>query len=163
MSILVVEDNAIAARVISGILHKNGFDVIAAGTVQAGIEQLQREDTVTAAIVDIVLADQEGFELVDWIRSSLRWSYLPVVICSASRDPGKVGKLAGLGCRHYVLKPISESEILGKLKTALDSGPLLTELRAAAMNRLGLDIKAYQDIANLYLAHAHGTHSGHRR
>ncbi len=150
MSILIVEDNAVTARIIASALQKHGYDTAIVHRAKEAMEFLQGTSDVSAAIVDLGLPEVDGTELVDWIRSSLRWSYLPIVICSASRDPGKVRKLGGLGCRHYSLKPFTESDLIGKLQAALDGGPLLTELRAGAMRHFGLDIKAYQDIASLF-------------
>ena len=150
MSILIVEDNSVTARIVASALQKHGYDTAIVHRAKEAMEYLHANAGVNAAIVDLGLPETSGMELVDWIRSSLRWYYLPIVICSASRDPDKVRKLARRGCRHYVLKPITEGEIITKLKDALDSGPLLTELRAAAMQRLGLDMKGYQEISSLF-------------
>lgn len=77
--ILIVDDQAVARRVLATELEDAGFDVVLAGD---GREAWQRfcEDEPSAVVTDMVMPRSDGMELLSRIRSR---SEVPVILFSA--------------------------------------------------------------------------------
>jgi two-component system OmpR family response regulator len=107
--LLVVEDEEMILELLSGSLRFAGFDVV---TAVSGAEALR---AVTASrpdlvLLDVMLPDGDGFEVVRRMRSS--GPDVPVIFVTA-RD-GVHERVAGLalGADDYVTKPFSLDEVL---------------------------------------------------
>jgi two-component system, OmpR family, response regulator len=114
--LLVVEDEEMILELLSGSLRFAGFDVV---TAVSGAEALR---AVTASrpdlvLLDVMLPDGDGFEVVRRLRSS--GPDVPVIFVTA-RD-GVHERVAGLalGADDYVTKPFSLDEVLERIRAVL--------------------------------------------
>jgi two-component system, OmpR family, response regulator len=114
--LLVVEDEEMILELLSGSLRFAGFDVV---TAVSGAEALR---AVTASrpdlvLLDVMLPDGDGFEVVRRLRSS--GPDVPVIFVTA-RD-GVRERVAGLalGADDYVTKPFSLDEVLERIRAVL--------------------------------------------
>jgi two-component system, OmpR family, response regulator len=126
--LLVVEDEEMILELLSGSLRFAGFDVV---TATSGAEALR---AVTASrpdlvLLDVMMPDGDGFEVVRRMRSS--GPDVPVIFVTA-RD-GVQERVAGLalGGDDYVTKPFSLDEVLERIRAVLRRTG-----RAAANSRL---------------------------
>jgi two-component system, OmpR family, KDP operon response regulator KdpE len=109
-------------------------------------------------ILDLVLPDRGGAELLDQIRS---WSNVPVIVLSARSDEDEKVYLLQRGADDYVTKPFGMSELLARSEAALrryfktptessvvEVGPLSVDLatRNVSLNeaRINLTRKEYR-------------------
>lgn len=76
------------------------------------------------ALVDLDLPRLSGVEVVEAIRANELTRDLPIVILSQERREDVVRTLLALGVSAYLLKPLRERTVLGRI------GPLLTARRA---------------------------------
>jgi two-component system, OmpR family, response regulator len=114
--LLVVEDEEMILELLSGSLRFAGFDVV---TAVSGAEALR---AVTASrpdlvLLDVMLPDGDGFEVMRRLRSS--GPDVPVIFVTA-RD-GVHERVAGLalGADDYVTKPFSLDEVLERIRAVL--------------------------------------------
>jgi two-component system OmpR family response regulator len=114
--LLVVEDEEMILELLSGSLRFAGFDVV---TAVSGAEALR---AVTASrpdlvLLDVMLPDGDGFDVVRRLRSS--GPDVPVIFVTA-RD-GVHERVAGLalGADDYVTKPFSLDEVLERIRAVL--------------------------------------------
>jgi two-component system OmpR family response regulator len=114
--LLVVEDDQTILELLSGSLRFAGFDVV---TAASGAEALRavaasRPDLV---LLDVMIPDGDGFEVVRRMRSS--GPSVPVIFVTA-RDgvPDRVAGLA-LGADDYVTKPFSLDEVVERIRAVL--------------------------------------------
>jgi two-component system, OmpR family, response regulator len=114
--LLVVEDEEMILELLSGSLRFAGFDVV---TAVSGAEALR---AVTASrpdlvLLDVMLPDGDGFEVVRRLRSA--GPDVPVIFVTA-RD-GVHERVAGLalGADDYVTKPFSLDEVLERIRAVL--------------------------------------------
>src|SRR5690349_3970424 len=77
--ILVVDDQKDVRAMISMILRVNRFEVTEADSIKAGLKAFEASDFV-AAVIDIFLKDENGFDLIAALRE--RSPDLPVVAVS---------------------------------------------------------------------------------
>jgi len=113
--ILIVEDDAALARVLSDNLTFAGYDV---ETIEDGSEVVRRMRTFVPDLVllDLMLPGMDGFELCGLVRQGGR---TPVIILTA-RDQ-KRDKLRGLelGADDYVTKPFDFEELQARIRAVL--------------------------------------------
>ena len=114
-NVLVVDDSPTDAHVLTEILQKNGFTVLSASSGEEGVEvaKAQKPDLI---LMDVVMPGMSGFEATRAISKNAETSDIPVIICS-SKDQ-ETDKAWGLrqGARDYLVKPVDEKTLMGKLK-----------------------------------------------
>lgn len=115
-NVLVVDDSPTDAHVITQILEKNGFTVISASSGEEGIEvaKAQKPDLI---LMDVVMPGMSGFEATRAITRDPVTKDIPVIICSSKGQ--ETDKAWGMrqGARDYLVKPVEEKALMGKLKT----------------------------------------------
>jgi two-component system KDP operon response regulator KdpE len=116
--ILIVDDEPQIQRFLRAGLPPHGYDCIEAATAAEAFKLFARERP-DAVILDLGLPDQDGFAVLQRIRSG---TLTPVVVLSARSDvEGKV-KALEMGADDYVTKPFDMAELLARLKAALRHG-----------------------------------------
>ena len=111
-TILVVEDEASIAEVVSLYLKRAGYVVqIASDGKQAmSLFESRMPDFV---ILDLMLPETDGFSLTRWLRDR---SNVPIIILTARRE--EIDRIAGLemGADDYVVKPFSPQELVSRVR-----------------------------------------------
>ncbi len=114
--ILVVEDDAAIASLVSTALETRGWVPLVAGTAATAIA-LAAERSPQVILLDLGLPDADGIEVVRRVRT---WSEgLPIIVVSArGEDADKIGALDA-GADDYLVKPFSVGELLARVRVAL--------------------------------------------
>jgi len=116
--VLVVEDEAAIAELISINLRHAGYEV----SVAADADQAQL--LIDRVLPDLVLLDwmlpgQSGLQLAKRWRSAARTRELPIIMLTARAE--EVDKISGLdaGADDYLTKPFSTKELLARIRAVL--------------------------------------------
>jgi two-component system phosphate regulon response regulator PhoB len=114
-SILVIEDEPAIQELVSYTCTSNGFKVRradSAGAAQTAI----RERLPDLVILDWMLPDRSGIELLRELRAEERTRTLPVIMLTAKGAEGD--RVAGLdaGADDYVVKPFSPRELMSRMR-----------------------------------------------
>lgn len=112
--ILVVEDQEINMEIIVNVLKETGYDYLTARDGMSGIEKLR--SSPDAVLLDLVLPDMNGMELLPIIKSS---GEIPVIIVSGINDTKHRIELLNTGADDYVTKPYDPKELTARLRSAL--------------------------------------------
>jgi len=115
--ILVVEDEAIIAMDIQGILRKIGF--ADSEVVFSGEESIQK---VASGKPHLVLMDIKLKGKLDGIQAAKQIFYeynVPVVYITAFGDENTLKKANGTARFGYITKPFEEAELQSTIKSAL--------------------------------------------
>jgi DNA-binding response OmpR family regulator len=120
-TILVVEDEASIAEVVSLYLQRAGFTVQIAPDGKNAMTFFEREQP-DFVILDLMLPEVDGLSLTRWLRDR---SNVPIIMLTARRE--EMDRIAGLemGADDYVVKPFSPQELVSRVR--------------AVMRRLGRD------------------------
>jgi two-component system, OmpR family, phosphate regulon response regulator PhoB len=136
--ILVVEDEAAIAELVSLNLRHAGYEVTIAATSD------QARAAVDAALPDLVLLDwmlpgQSGLMLAKHWRADARTRGLPVIMLTARADEGD--RVAGLdaGADDYLAKPFSTNELMARIRAVLRRKAPEALNDAVEVGRLRLD------------------------
>jgi len=130
VTVLVVDDEAVLAEMVSMALRYEGWDIVTAGDGSSAIAaaRAQRPDVV---VLDVMLPDMSGLDVLHKLREEN--PRLPVLLLTA-KDAVE-DRIAGLtaGGDDYVTKPFSIEEVVLRLRallrrtgvTTVDSGAQL--------------------------------------
>jgi DNA-binding response OmpR family regulator len=112
---LLAEGDRAVAEAVSAHLRRDGFQVLEAGN---GLEALSvlRRGTVDIALVDPMLAEIDGIELVRRVR---RESTVPIIMLSAGHD--EAARIAALdaGADDCLVRPVSMPELAARMRAQL--------------------------------------------
>jgi DNA-binding response OmpR family regulator len=109
--VLIVEDDAKIRDIMKWILEKSGFEVSVAVDGPAGLAAAVSSPP-DVVLLDLMLPQMSGFDVLEQIRARELTKHLPVVIVSA-RSPTErpLGAARDLGATGYLAKPF-KSEML---------------------------------------------------
>jgi two-component system phosphate regulon response regulator PhoB len=114
-SILVVEDEPAIQELVSFTCSTNGYKVRRAESVGAANEAI-RHELPDLVILDWMLPDRPGIELLRDLRDDERTRTLPVILLTAKG--AESDRVAGLdaGADDYVVKPFSPRELVSRMR-----------------------------------------------
>ena len=117
--ILLAEDNTSLALVLRQFLEGHGHSVTSAHT-GAAAEAALESGAYDLLILDLHLPVLSGVDLLRRIRTSPRWSGLPVIVMSGVYKGEKYTEAARrLGIRHYLEKPFTRQILLEAVAESL--------------------------------------------
>ncbi len=115
-AILVVDDEPAIVQVIRERLEREGFGVRAAACGEAALDAVA-EDSPDLIILDLMLPDQDGFEILRHLRHG--GDDVPVIILTARDDDVDVVVGLELGADDYIAKPFNPRELVARVRAVL--------------------------------------------
>ena len=114
-TILVVDDEREIADLVEVYLKNEGYTVFKAYTAAEALKIVNTE-TLSLAILDVMLPDMDGLTLCQTIREA---HFFPILILSAKGED--MDKILGLtlGADDYITKPFSPLELMARVRTQL--------------------------------------------
>ena len=115
MNILIVEDEASIAEVVSLYLKRAGFTVQIASDGKLAMNIFERGQ-IDFVILDLMLPEVDGLSLTRWLRDR---SNVPIIMLTARRE--EIDRIAGLemGSDDYVVKPFSPQELVSRVRAVM--------------------------------------------
>ena len=105
LSILVVEDEAHLASLLKHVLENEGFDVRTARDRDEIVAEFRRGPRPDLVLLDVMLPDVDGFEVLLKIRQHPGLQTVPVVMLTAKATRDAVLKGLAGGADGYITKP----------------------------------------------------------
>jgi len=136
--ILVIEDEERMARFVRLNLEQDGFQVNEALTGREGLDKL-RTFMPDLILLDIMLPDLDGFELLKMIREI---DTVPVIMLTAKGEEEDKVRGLELGADDYITKPFSPRELVSRVKAVLrriESASVSTDELIEVDDRLKID------------------------
>lgn len=113
--ILVVDDEQAIADLVEVCLKNDGYEVCKFYDAAGALDCVDKE-TISLAILDVMLPDMDGFELCRKIRET---HLFPIIMLTAKvEDMDKIMGLT-LGADDYITKPFNPMELMARVKTQL--------------------------------------------
>lgn len=116
--ILIVEDEASIAELISVNLRHNGFQPVWAMDAESAQRELD-EILPDVILLDWMLPGESGLTLARRWRAGARTKTVPILMLTARGD--EADRVAGLdaGADDYIVKPFSPRELLARIRAVL--------------------------------------------
>ena len=117
--VLIVDDSKTELMYMTDLLKKQGFQVRTAENAQEAIQRLA-EEKPDLILMDVVMPGQNGFQLTRSIARDVKYSDVPIIMCTSKNQ--ETDKVWGLrqGARAYITKPVDAAELQAKI-AALNS------------------------------------------
>jgi two-component system, cell cycle response regulator len=131
--VLVVDDSAIARRLVQHALPQNEFAIISAKTGSEALD-LYREHRPGLVITDWLMPDLSGIELCERIRSEFADSFTYIIMLTGVSEKAKVVTGLKAGADEYLTKPFDSDELRARTEVGRRIVELHRELQAK--NRL---------------------------
>jgi len=118
--ILIIEDDRFLGDLLASHLKKSGFDVDLAPEAKTGLEKI-RESLPSLLILDLLLPDISGFEVLETLKNEKIVPGLPVMILSNLGQKAEIERAMSLGASDFLIKAHFDLDgITSKVKQTLE-------------------------------------------
>lgn len=128
--LLVADDDALGRDVLARRLEREGFVVVTVENGREAMEQLEREQ-FDLLLLDIVMPEVNGTQLLERLKSSEQWRELPVIMIATLDDLDSVARCISLGADDYLPKPFNPVLLCARIRSCLEKKQLREKERAA--------------------------------
>ncbi len=104
-TIIVVEDEQDAAEMFAEMMRVNGFRVLKSSGSATAMHMITRENPA-AIILDIMMPDVSGLEVLRFMRREPKLANIPVIVVSAKSMPSDIQTGLDAGASAYLTKPV---------------------------------------------------------
>lgn len=115
--ILIIDDDTMNLKMATHILEKN-YDVVCAKSGMEGIGIL-RSETIDLVLLDLLMPDINGMEVLKEIREDSMISDVKVIILTAAGTKTDVTEAIRLGALDFIKKPFFPTELLERIKRVI--------------------------------------------
>lgn len=132
MRILIAEDDPVSQHVLATVLKKWGHEVVVTSDGAEAWQQLQRDDRPMLAILDRMMPEMSGIDVVRALRKLPCETPTYVIMLTAMSSKNNVVEGLDAGADDYVTKPFDSSE----LRARIEVGRRVVELQLALAARV---------------------------
>lgn len=120
--VLVIDDDNGLQDLIKVLLEGIGIMPLQALTAAEGARILREEPLPALVLLDLMLPDVSGMELLRQIRMKPVFDELPIVILSALVDPDQIRRALNGGADRYITKPYIASNLTKVVQDVIAKG-----------------------------------------
>ena len=149
--VLVVDDEPSIVRAVAANLRARGYEALTAASGRAALTVIETHQP-DCIVLDLGLPDVGGLEVLRRLRAG---ATTPVVILTAVDDQRDRARALDLGADDYVTKPFAMTELLARVRGALqhgqsqslnrprriEVGPVCIDLAAGLVTRWGEPVR----------------------
>ena len=107
---MIIEDEPDTAEMYAEMMRISGYEVVKFFGGLPAIDQLQ-DQNADAIVLDLMMPDLSGLEVLHYIQNQPDLAQLPVVIVSAKTLPEDIAEGLKAGAIAYLTKPVSYAEM----------------------------------------------------
>jgi len=120
-NIVAIDDDNELLKLIVMLLRRISAQVHTFSDGQSALIHLQN-DIPDLVILDLMLPDISGLEILRTLRDSRRFDRVPILILSAKVDPDTIRQALDSGADSYVTKPYIANTLIGRVRLLLSQG-----------------------------------------
>jgi len=132
---LIIDDDKLILMQAQKLLEKNEMKVLLANSGKEALQVLN-EYSVDLILLDLVMPEMSGFDVLNVIQSNTKLAEIPVIVCSSITDKEYIVKALNSGAIDYVIKPFDNKEFMARVKTHLRTSLREKELEKIVERRL---------------------------
>ncbi len=117
-TVLVVDDESLFRKLLRINLTQAGYHVLEADSGRAALALL-RENVVDAILLDLVMPEMDGFQVLRKIKSDALLKDIPIVVLSASDDMNSVVRCIEMGAMDHLSKPFDPVLLQVRIRAAI--------------------------------------------
>ncbi|MEO8045801.1 MAG: response regulator [Nitrospirota bacterium] len=152
MSILIIEDNPVNARLLALMLQAEGYQTVVARNGKEALSTVSEIPELQLIITDYMMPEMDGLEFIVKLRALPTFDHVPILVASAHADLETVKRVQGVKCDGFMVKPIDKQELIKRVEHLIRSQPVVLLTSRKIMDRLGLGLAEYHDLVNAFAA-----------
>jgi len=117
--ILVVDDEPYIGRIIQLKLEMGAYRVECVQDGRSALDRLRSADPVDLVLLDIMMPDVSGLEVLAQLRQIPQRARTPVIMLTAKGQEADRARAAALGATDFVTKPFSPKKLLARIDEIL--------------------------------------------
>ncbi|MEW6567709.1 MAG: response regulator [Chloroflexota bacterium] len=121
-SVLVVDDEDAYLTVMRDILSSYGLRVTVAHDAAQALRLMEFEPP-SLFIVDVMMPDVDGLQLIRSIRNNPQWARIPVIVASARAMPEEREEAFASGATAFIAKPFTAKELRSAIRPHVSIPP----------------------------------------
>ena len=110
--VLVVDDDVRNVFALTALLENHEFETLSAADGRSAIRLLETTPDVSLVLMDIMMPDMDGYEIIRQLRQSPQFRTLPILALTARAMPGDREKCLKAGASDYLTKPVNSQELI---------------------------------------------------
>ncbi len=110
--VLVVDDDVRNIFALTALLETHEMETLTATNGRSAIRLLENTPDVRLVLMDIMMPDMDGYEIIRQLRQSLQFRTLPILALTAHAMPGDREKCLAAGASDYLTKPVNSQELI---------------------------------------------------
>lgn len=119
LNVVVVEDDPQLASFTSTLLELSGFAVRQAHNREQVVQEIRRPPRPDLILLDVVLPDADGFDILMRVRQHPVLSEVPVIMLTGKATREAVLRGLAAGADGYITKPFEPHALLRAVRTVL--------------------------------------------
>jgi CheY-like chemotaxis protein len=112
--VLVADDEPHIGRIIKMKLEQGPFRVTLAYDGQEAIDLLESQPDIDLVLLDLMMPNLSGLDVLARIRASDRLKHLPCIILTAAGQEAQHQKAMELGATEFLTKPFSPKKLYAR-------------------------------------------------
>ena len=112
--VLVADDEPHIGRIIKMKLEQGPFRVTLAYDGQEALDVLERESDVGIVLLDLMMPQLSGLDVLARVRADERWKRLPVIVLTAAGQEQQYRAAMELGASEFLTKPFSPKKLYAR-------------------------------------------------
>ncbi|MES2015485.1 MAG: diguanylate cyclase [Pseudomonadota bacterium] len=129
MKILIADDDPLSVLYLQDMLLEWGFEVVTAADSAQVLALLSEADGPSLAIIDALLAGEDGVALCRSVRESVEQRYVYLIMLTAKADAGFVAAALDAGADDYLAKPFGAEQVRVRVRAGRRIAELEEQVR----------------------------------
>jgi DNA-binding response OmpR family regulator len=149
--IVVMDDDASTRVLVSAVLRKEGYDVLAAEDGEQGLA-LIREHKPALIVSDVQMPHLDGFGVLEAVRGDENVATTPIILLTSLQDRAHMRQGMTTGADDYLTKPFAPQELRDAVNAQLSKLVRTEAVQAQVVDRAVANALAEQQekIGSLY-------------
>jgi len=120
--VLVVDDDKQLLQLVGILLKRVKCQTELIEDGNSALRWLEAPERLDLVILDLMLPDMDGFDILRRIRSRSEFEHVPVLILSAKADPVTIRNGIDYGADGYITKPYLANNLIARVQALLNAG-----------------------------------------
>jgi CheY-like chemotaxis protein len=117
--VLIVDDDVRNIFALTAMLERQQMEVFSVDSGQDALQELERNADIDIALVDVMMPEMDGYELMTKMRQMPMFKDRPIIALTAKAMKGDREKCIEAGASDYIAKPVNNSHLLSMLRSWL--------------------------------------------
>lgn len=117
--ILVVDDSDSIREIVSMTLKNEGYEIILGVDGVDALSKIENQDELNLIITDLHMPNMDGIGLIKKVRSSDKYSRIPILFLTTETQIGKKMEAKQAGATGWIIKPFIPTKLLLAVKKVI--------------------------------------------